>query len=151
MHITFDPDLYHVGNGRFLARFRGIKEYDNPKAIGKNGEKIPPGYMWVFQLQEGEDKGKEASKLTTKQPTLKNSCGKMLMAVAGRELGSKETINLDDYVGAFYMVTIREGYVTDSPPPVCLGFDEDSARSAINALRGAYVPPPIADDEPMPF
>jgi hypothetical protein len=62
-------------------------------------EEYGAGIEWVFEVQGGEHNGKLTSRTTAPQPTPKNSCGKMIVAITGRSLNINEELDLDQFVG----------------------------------------------------
>lgn len=121
MKITYFDNPYELSDGRFLAQFNRVEEYHNQKARGKDGLPIPPGYKWVFVIAEGPDSGKEAALLTGKIPSAKNSLGRLIMAMTDGNIADGFEFDAALFVGAWFRITIKEGYMTDAPPPKFLG------------------------------
>lgn len=126
MKTTFHENPYAVDDGRFLARFVGVTEFSSDKARDKDGNPIPPGWKWEFELCEGQDAGKMANRITSKVPTLKNLCGKIMMSLADGNLADGIEFDSDAFKGFYYRITIRDGIISDNPPPSFVGTQRPS-------------------------
>lgn len=155
MKIGFDPNYYDLQDGRVVAVFLGCSEFDNPKAIGANGQPIGPGIRWAFRIMTGPDKGKETARITQLNPTHKNSCGRMIMAVTDKDLSEDHPFESSAYHGFYYAVSIREGKLQDQPSPRFIGTDKMTLAAAEDVLAGKHLPevmvPKQTQTEDIPF
>lgn len=85
--------------GSYLARFADVEDIET-----QYGE----GLRWAFEVTKGKFKGKETSRITSQDPTLRNACGKMLAAIIGSSLSDGQEVELDDFVDAEYHVNVEE-------------------------------------------
>jgi hypothetical protein len=86
-----------VPAGSYVAKFLGI-EPTEPNQFGE-------GIRWKFEVVSGPHAGARISRTTGTKPTLKNQCGKLLIAVSGKSsLG--EEIDLSAYVGRTYLIVV---------------------------------------------
>jgi hypothetical protein len=95
--------------GLYAAKFRGVIELrDNGSPrLGKDGKPMPPGIEFQFEIvTAGPFQGNIVSRITSKTPTMKNSCGRMLDGLAGRALGINESFNVDTCIGRTYQILI---------------------------------------------
>jgi hypothetical protein len=83
--------------GSYIGTFLGVEGVEN-----EYGEAL----RWDWEITTGEFKGLRASRLTGRVPTLKNACGKLLSAVAGKSVGNGEEIDLAPCVGKTYLVIV---------------------------------------------
>lgn len=97
----------------------------NAKFVGveaTEANQYGPGLRWVFEITGGSHTGTKMSRMTGAVPTLKNGCGKLLMALSGRTTVG-ETIDLTQFVGKSYLIIVVQrpegGTFIDSvcPPP----------------------------------
>jgi hypothetical protein len=145
MRITYDPNLYNFDDGRYLAKFIGVGPFNNAAASGKDGLPLGPAYKWCFMLVSGPDTDKVSGNITSMHPTVKNACGRMIMAVSDSDLDEEAPFDSDDFVGAFYMVTIRGGKLVDNPGPRFTGGPKACVAdmlAAIGAKKGGKNPTP---------
>jgi hypothetical protein len=122
MKMTYTKSAFEMPDGKYLARFLGtslreLKLGESPK-IGQDGNPMPPGMTWDFEIIEGVEKGKRSDKLTGRVPTPKSGCGKMLAAICDTILKDGVEVDLAVYVGRVYRVTILENRISDNPAPV---------------------------------
>lgn len=120
--MTYTKSQFEMPDGKYLARFLGVtmrepKPGDRPR-LGEDGSPLPPAMTWDFEIAEGPESGKRCDRLTGRVPTLKSGCGKMLAAVSDTILKDGQEIDLDQFVGQFYRVTVQENRVSDNPTPV---------------------------------
>jgi hypothetical protein len=64
-------------------------------------------FRWVFEVVEGDHKGKIASDLSDRKVTTLNKCGRWLCALSGKPLADGTSVNPDDYVGKKYLVIVE--------------------------------------------
>jgi hypothetical protein len=84
--------------GSYAARFAGIEETTH--------DEFGAGLRWKFEVTQGEQAGKVASRTTGLRPTAKNGCGKMLAGVLGRELRAGEQLDPHQFVGREYLIVV---------------------------------------------
>jgi hypothetical protein len=150
MLLTYDSTLYHVDDGRHLAKFIGVKPYFNPTAVGKDGQPIPPGLMFEFEIVDGECRGKICSMITPQRPTPKNKCGMMVTCLTQSPLEDGVPVEIDRYRDLFYMITVDNGRLSDRPPPQYISGSLESALRMVAEMR----PNPQASQpstEPLPY
>jgi hypothetical protein len=138
--MTYTKSAFEMPDGKYLARFLGTtfredKLGDKPR-LGQDGKPLPPAMTWDFEITDGPEAGKKTDKLTGRIPTPKSGCGKMLAAIADTVLKDGVEVELEDYVGKLYRVTVVESRVQDSPPPVRV-YDHE-----LPAAPAASGPPP---------
>jgi hypothetical protein len=150
MRITYDPDLYNLSDGRFIAKFVRVIPHTSSKPDPKTGQIYPPGLKWEFELCSGEDTGKPASCITGERPTKKNSCLRIMSGIVGHPLDEQEAVDTDQYVGKFYMVTITDGGLSHQFPPQFVGASLVQAVRTYETLTGKELPPPPSQ-EPLPY
>jgi hypothetical protein len=155
MKTTFHENPYAVDDGRFLARFKGIEWFKSDTAKDKNGDPMPPGWKWEFELCEGADSGKIANIITPSVPTLKNKCGRMMMALSDGIIQDGMEFDSDRYKGHYYRITIREGIISDNPPPSFVGARRPSENTSSDSVSEASQRS-VGDgnkerDDPVPF
>jgi hypothetical protein len=155
MKTTFHENPYAIDDGRFLAKFKGIEPFQSENAVDKNGNKLPPGWKWEFTLCEGPHAGKIANIITPNVPTLKNKCGRMIMAVSDGVVRDGMEFDSDTYRGNYYRITIREGIISDSPPPSFVGTQRPSQNilsdAGNDAAQRGVGSGNKGSDEPIPF
>jgi hypothetical protein len=87
-----------VPAGAHKAVFRGITPTETCK-----GE----AYRWVFEVVDGDLKGKTASDLSDRKVTTMNKTGRWLCALSGKPLADGTEVNPEDYVGKKYLVIVE--------------------------------------------
>ena len=65
-----------VPPGMYNARFSGIEQAE--------ANQYGSGLRWQFEITTGPHAGTKLSRTTGVTPTLKNACGKLLMALSGK-------------------------------------------------------------------
>jgi hypothetical protein len=123
----------------YTAEFVQVEEVE-----AKPGTDYGPGWRWQFRITEGEHAGKLVSRTTSQEPSQKNVCGKMLMAVTGRPLAVNEEVDLAAYVGRRYLVTMEPDF-TGKGTRVGTAVAYPSANGA-----AAKPPPPPPPEQPKP-
>jgi hypothetical protein len=128
MKFTYTKSQFEMPDGKYLAKFLGctlreLQPGETPK-LGQDGKPLPPAMTWDFEIIEGPaDKpdpanvGKKADKLTGRMPTPKSGCGKMLAAIADAVLKDGVEVDIANYVGKVYRVTVIENRVSENPGP----------------------------------
>lgn len=148
MKMTYTKSAFEMPDGKYLAKFLGVtlrddKPGDKPR-LGQDGNPLPPAMTWDFEIAEGPEKGKKADKLTGRIPTPKSGCGKMLAAIADTVLKDGIEVDLSNYVGRLYRITIEENRVSDRSPPVYVPATQAPAAGGLGA-DGMPVQPPTPD------
>ena len=120
--MTYTKSAFEMPDGKYLAKFVGTtlreeKPGEKPR-LGQDGNPLPPAMTWDFEIVEGPEAGKRVDKLTGRIPTPKSGCGKMLAAIADAVLKDGVEVDLANYVGRVYRITIVENRVSDSPAPI---------------------------------
>jgi hypothetical protein len=122
---------FGASEGQHVAKFLGVTmmpTHDDagkllPPKIGQDGKPMEPGMSWEFEVAEGPDKGKIASRISGKHPNPKNIAGRLMAAVSGKYLKPGVAINLDQYVGKLYLITVeptstgKGTRISDTPAP----------------------------------
>lgn len=117
MKLTFTKSQFEIPDGKYLAKFMGVTLKDATGQLDQRGHPLPPGMTWDFQIVEGEQSGKKADRLTGRTPTPKSGCGKFLAAVSDTVLKDGQEVDLQQFVGQLYRITIQDNRVSDNPPP----------------------------------
>ena len=155
MKFTYKDDPYNVDDGRYLARFKEVVPFVSATAKDKDGNPIPPGLKWVFQIAEGPDTGCLVNKITSATPTKKNSCGRMLQALFDGGIDDGMEIDTGKMVGPVYRITVAEGNVSDNPTPRFVGYSlpnkpqEENGTGGSSGDSGGSEKPAV--DEKIPF
>lgn len=97
--MTMSESQYGAPAGIYRTRFVGVKENDHPE--------FGAGLQWEFEVLDGMYKGKVVSRTTAPSPTLKNSCGKMLVSLSGSAINKDQEIDVDSFVGQIYQVMVE--------------------------------------------
>lgn len=134
MKLTYTKSQYDVPVGKYTARFTGVTLKDPSGKLDEKGKPMPPGMTWDFTIVGGEHDGKTVDRLTGRTPTPKASCGKMLAAISDEVLKDGTEVDLGQFVGKMYRITVEEGNgdrtrLSDSPPPVRI-YDNAAPASA---------------------
>jgi hypothetical protein len=87
-----------VPAGAYLGEFAGWEMCEN-----EHGK----GVKWRWTITSGEHTGRVASRITGSRPSPKNACGRILNALAGRELKDGESFDPGTCVGRKYMVVVQ--------------------------------------------
>jgi hypothetical protein len=90
---------FDVPVGSYLATFLGVKE--------RTHEEYGPGLEWMFSVDSEPHRGKRVSRTTAPEPTMKNSCGKMVLGLAGGAVPVGADFDPDMYVGRTYHVSVE--------------------------------------------
>jgi hypothetical protein len=134
-------EAYDLEPGTYKGVFEGAVENNSNR-----GKKIPgtdrvydAGMEWKWRLSEGPLAGSLATRLTGQKPTKKSGCRTMLIGVMGRAPNRGERVNLQDYVGRSYEITV-------SVHP------EDDAKTIISSVKplGAEASPASTNAPPAP-
>jgi hypothetical protein len=117
--------------GQYLAKFVGVEETEHAE--------FGPGLAWKFQILEGPEHGRTVSRVTAPEPTEKNSCGKMIRALAGSRKVTE--VDSDEFVGQHYQILVGENAAGTST----------RVESALPAPRLARQTADNADNQGIPF
>lgn len=147
MKLTYGKAEYEVDDGKYVARFLGVTMRDPTGQLGRDGKPMGPAMTWDFEITEGPAAGKKVDKLTSRSPTPKSSCGKLLAAVCDSVLKDGTEVDLAQFVGRSYRITVQENRVSDSPPPILIhqGPAPAPAPAPTPPVPGAAPPPPQAE------
>jgi hypothetical protein len=124
----------------YAAEFAQVEEVD-----AKPGTDYGPGWRWQFRIAEGEHAGKLVSRTTSREPSAKNACGKMLAAVTGKHLAVNEEVDLAGYVGRRYLVTMEPDFTgkgTRVGTVVAYPAANGTAAGPLPAVKAPPPPPP---------
>jgi hypothetical protein len=105
-----------VPAGSYMARFVGIEAWSD--------DYYGDAVRWQFEVLSDPHKGAKISRFTSANPTLTNSCGKILAGIIGKPLTPGEGIDANAYTGKNYLIAVVDtefgGTRVDSvsPPPV---------------------------------
>ncbi|MBL8794290.1 MAG: hypothetical protein JNM56_10315 [Planctomycetia bacterium] len=67
-----------------------------------------PGLRFEFEILTGEYVGRRVSRVTCAQSTRLNNLGRMLAGLLGRPLMKDEDVDLDQFIGRDYTVTVEK-------------------------------------------
>lgn len=116
---------FDVPVGEHIGRFAGIEmmaETGQPR-IGQDGKPMAPGMSWHWEIVAGPAAGKIAGRITGRQPSSKNVCGRMLSAVSGQWLQKGAEVDITQFIGRLYKIIVvpnengDKTRVADNPPP----------------------------------
>jgi hypothetical protein len=86
--------------GSYVAPFKGVETTTN---------EYGDGLRWWFEIPAGPHAGCKVGRITANRPTLKNSCGKMLAGITGKQLATDLEVDLTAYIGKMYLLIVAEG------------------------------------------
>lgn len=89
-----------VPAGQYLAAFVGVEDTVHPQ--------YGAGIRFQFKIKSGQYAERRVSRVTSPTPTLANSAGRMLAALAGRPLQVNEALDVGSFIGKDYIVTIEQ-------------------------------------------
>jgi hypothetical protein len=98
-----------VPPGTYAATFLGVEAQPENKERG-----FPPGLRWRFKIAGGSMTGQVASRVTGPAPSPKNSCGKILAGLLGRQLSPQEQIDPEKLVGQQFTIVVAAGQMGGS-------------------------------------
>lgn len=81
-----------VSGGLYDAKFIGIEETTHPE--------YGAGLEWQWEIVKGRSNGQRVTRRTGRDPTPRNSCGKIISGLLGRELKDGEEIDPQAFTGA---------------------------------------------------
>lgn len=147
MLMTYTKSQFEMPDGKYLAKFTGVTMRDDKPGekprVGNDGKPLPPAMTWDFVIVQGDHQGKKADKLTGRTPTPKSGCGKMLAAIADTVLKDGQQVDLGQFVGCLYRVTVEDNRVSDSPAPVRV-YDASAAQPAPGQTAPQHASNPAA-------
>jgi len=88
--------------GNYVAEFVGVEKCDPIP-----GTDYGPGFEWTFVVAEGECKGQATHRITGREPTARNSCGRLLSGLAGAPLGRGQEVDVAQFVGKAYRIVVE--------------------------------------------
>lgn len=148
MKIAYDPNQFEFEDGRVAAQFIGVRPFNNPKAVDRDGNPMGPALLWEFVILHGPDMGKKIGKITPPYPTDKNNCGRMIQGITDRPLDEKTPFDDAVHTGDYYLITIKEGKFYDQMPPrfvIKANNKPEVIRHALEALGIAMGMAPAAE------
>jgi hypothetical protein len=148
------PDTkFGAPQGLYRAKFLGVEPKDHPE--------YGPGCEWQFEILEGDYRGKVITRTTGTEPSLKNSCGRMLTQLTGGAIALDQEFDHVQYVGRVYQVMVesnstgngtRVGTVMplDQPaaPPAPGNGTVLPGGDPAQQLRGVFAAPPTRQGPP---
>jgi hypothetical protein len=88
-----------AGTPATRGKFLGIETRDP-----QPGSSFGPGAEWRFEIIEGPFTGRIVSRTTAQAPTLRNSCGRFLVALTGGDVPAGAEIDWATFVGQVYLL-----------------------------------------------
>jgi len=88
-----------VPPGSYHGKFLGVEPVE-PNQYG-------PGLRWSFEIASGPQTGIKVARTTGAAPTLKNACGRLLMAVSSKNTVG-ETVDLTPFVGKLFLIIVTQ-------------------------------------------
>jgi hypothetical protein len=98
--FSFKKNNDSVPVGKFRARFLEVEDTTHPE--------FGAGVAWKFKILDGPQKGQVTSRVTSPEPTRKNSCGAMIRSLAGGRVDEGAEIDVDQFIGREYLITVGE-------------------------------------------
>ncbi len=144
MKMTFTKSQYEMPDGKYIAKFLGTTLRDATGQLDQRGNPLPPGMTWDFEILDGGQAGKKVDKLTGRSPTPKSACGKLLAAISDTVLKDGQEVDLAQFVGQQYRITVQDNRVSDNPPPARVYGSPPPAAAASSG------PPPLPGTPPPP-
>ena len=101
-NFTFKETTYEsVPEGSYYAEFVGNEE--TKSKFEEDGKAI--AWKWKI-VQDGDHKGKSASRVTGTKPTPGNGCGKIIVGLLGKTPTASENVSVKDCIGKKYLVQV---------------------------------------------
>ena len=129
MKLTLHEKPFEITDGRILAMFKGVFPHFNPSAKTREGKSMGQQLKWVYMLAKGDDYGKEVITLTHTACGLETAAGKLLMSLADKSIDIGDEIEVDRFAGAYYMITVDNGFVSTKQLPSFVGFKRPNSQS----------------------
>jgi hypothetical protein len=115
---------FKVGEGKFgvpagiyRVKFLGCQlrqpQPGQQPLLGRDGQPMPPGMEWQFEVLDGEWTGKVTSRTTGQDATPKNACGRMLADVTGLPVRVGIEVDERQYIGRVYQVRVGQNPNSD--------------------------------------
>ena len=99
--FTFKESTYEsVPEGSYYAEYIGNEEATSKFA--EDGKAI----AWKWRIMEGDLKGKMPSRVTGKNPTPGNGCGKIIVGLVGKTPTASESVSVKDCIGKRYLIQV---------------------------------------------
>jgi hypothetical protein len=158
MKMTFTKSVPDVPVGKYTARFTGVTLKDASGKLDEKGKPMPPAMTWNFVIVGGPCDGREIDRLTSRTPTPKSGCGKILAGISDEVLTDGAEVDLGQFTGKLYRITVEENgdrtRLSDNPAPVRM-YDERPAGQPVSPPAGKGPPPkkgppPAAKAAPAP-
>jgi len=89
-----------VPPGVYVAEFDGVEHITH--------DTYGDGLMWKFVIARGRFKGRSVARVTSPDPTIRNSCGRFLAALVGKAPVDGLEVDPADYEGELYRITVAE-------------------------------------------
>jgi hypothetical protein len=84
--------------GAYEGVFEGVTPGENEHGLN---------YKWAFKVSSGPHKGAVATRVTDRTVRPTTACGRMLIALAGRQIAEGESFDPSAVVGKPYMVVVE--------------------------------------------
>lgn len=99
MKFRMGESKFDVPQGTYRAKFLGVEESEHPE--------FGAGYKWQFEVvDQTVYRGKIAGRSTSKEPSLKNACGRMLQGLTGGQLAVAQEVDIEQFVGRVYTILV---------------------------------------------
>jgi hypothetical protein len=137
--------------GVYKATFKGIFPLRNDEVrYDADGRPMPPACEWRLEIVSGPLRGRHATRITSKEPTRGNACGKLLTGLLGRPLEVGESADPAAYIGKAYTIVVGVGNNPDKTQVMqLLPADADEAPPA-PVPAPVPAPAPLANGTPAP-
>jgi hypothetical protein len=117
MKFTISEGKFGVPVGHYQTRFLGahprVPQPGQQPLLGRDGQPMPPGLEWQFEVLGGEYAGKVTSRTTGQDASPKNACGRMLADITGQPVWVGVEIDITPYVGRPYQVRVGQNPNSD--------------------------------------
>jgi pyruvate/2-oxoglutarate dehydrogenase complex dihydrolipoamide acyltransferase (E2) component len=150
--LTVKESEFGVPVGTYVGEFVGCQEREPPKERPGYGR----GLEWRFRVTEGPFTGKLTSRTTSPLPTTRNSCGRLLAAMAGGGLSVGAEVDVDLFQGRRYVIQVEPSKFGDGTRVGTVFPHAIAAAPAANgtplapATAPAPASPPAAQQPPAP-
>lgn len=146
MKLGYSKSQFEIPEGQYVASFKGIEMLE-PKPsqaplLGRDGNPMPPGMAWRFTIEEGPERGKQADRVTGRNPTPKNLCGRFLVAISGQILKDGVEVDLAAFSGKRYRINVVQKDNSDGTCVSDQGIVPLGAATSQPAPTGAASGPP---------
>jgi hypothetical protein len=102
-----------VPDGMHYATFKSVEAVPEREFDGKK----VPGVRWQFEIANGPNKGRTASRITGVSPTDKSMCGKIIAGLLSRTPRPGEACDIGQCVGKTYAIVVTKGVVESVGQP----------------------------------